>query len=141
MSDLTSPTLGYLPNSSEPFGTIPNGSESFGKVPNSSENFRKVRNGSERTENHTLTVREVARTFEDAGVARTERSIINWCHPNPHGVARLNAFYDVEERRWFITEASVQRVIAEEKAKTARHGEPLPKPAEGGTAEEAGRES
>ena len=107
-----------------------NDSEIFGTVPKSAEDFRTVRNVSERTESHTLTVREVARIFEEAGVARTERSIINWCQPNPQGVARLDAYYDIEERRWFITRESVQRVIAEERAKSAKHGESLPKAAE-----------
>ncbi len=128
MSDITPPNPADVPNDSESFGIVRNDSESFGKVPNSSENFGNLRNHSERTDNHTLTVREVARTFEDAGVARTERSIINWCQPNPQGVARLSAFYDVEERRWFITRESAQRVIAEERAKAERASGKMPPP-------------
>lgn len=120
MSEPTSPNSGNLPNPSEGFGI----------VRNDSEHFRTVRNASERTENHTLTVREVARVFENARVARTERSIINWCQPNQQGVARLDAYYDLEERRWFITQESVRRVITEEMAKSAKHGELVPKTAE-----------
>lgn len=73
----------------------------------------------ERTENHTLTVRDVARLFEDAGVARTERSIVNWCQPNAQGIARLDAYYDPNERKYFITLESVERAIGEEKARMA----------------------
>ena len=62
-----------------------------------------MRNAAERTEQHTLTVREVARFFEQAGVPRTERSIINWCRLNRHGVARLDSFFDENEGRYYIT--------------------------------------
>ena len=129
-SEQNLPSVGDVPNPSEGFGIVRNDSEHFGTVPKSAEDFRTVRNASERTENHTLTVREVARVFENAGVARTERSIINWCQPNPQGVARLDAYYDLEERRWFITQESVRRVITEEMARSAKHGELGPKAAE-----------
>ncbi len=55
--------------------------------------------------------------FENAGVARTERSIINWCHPDKHGVNRLDTFYDPNERKYFITPQSVELAIKEEQAK------------------------
>lgn len=55
--------------------------------------------------------------FETAGVARTERSIINWCHPDRHGVSRLDCFYDANERKYFITPQSVELAIKEELAK------------------------
>jgi hypothetical protein len=58
--------------------------------------------------------------FEDAGVARTERSITNWCQLNAQGIARLDAYYDPNERKYFITPQSVELAIAEEKAKAAR---------------------
>jgi len=123
------PQLQPLPNGSEPFRTVPHASESFGNVPHASE----------RTDNHTLTVREVARMFEAADVARTERSIVNWCQPNRQGIARLGAFFDTNDRRWFITLQSVESAIAEEKAKALNPGqnpsEPLtsiPKPTETG---------
>lgn len=101
----------------EDFGNIPNISQSFGTVPQSSETFRIIRKTSERTEKHTLTVREVARIFEQAGVPRTERSIINWCHQNRQGVARLDAFFDENEGRYYVTPESVNRAIEEERAK------------------------
>ena len=101
----------------EDFGNLPNASESFGTVPQPSESFRIVRNTAERTDKHTLTVREVARLFEQAGVPRTERSIVNWSHLNRQGVARLDAFFDENEGRYYITPESVSRAIEEERAK------------------------
>ncbi len=112
-----------VPNDSEPFRIFPQTSEPFGKVPHGAETFRNLPNTSERTDNHTLTVREVARKFEAAGVARTERSIVNWCQPNPQGMARLAAFFDTNDRRWFITPQSVESAVAEEQAKAAKSGQ------------------
>jgi hypothetical protein len=117
-----------MPNdSSDTFRTIPKDSEEFGTVPNGSESFRTVRNTSEARENHTLTVREVARLFEAAGVSRTERSITNWCRPNKTGIARLDAYLDPNERKYFITpesaEAAIQEELAREKNATSASGE------------------
>ena len=112
-------------SSSEGGGNIPQASENFGTIPNPSEPFRTVRNISERTETHTLTVREVARLFEQAGVTRTERSIINWCRINRQGVARLDAFFDENEGRYYITQQSVTRAIEEERAKQSANGTAL----------------
>ena len=109
-------------STSESFGNIPNASANFGTLPQSAEDFRTMRNGAERTEQHTLTVREVARLFEKAGVPRTERSIINWCQHNRQGVARLDAFFDTNERRYFITQQSVSLAVQEESAKKALGG-------------------
>lgn len=114
-----------MPNNAEPFRTVPQTSESFGKVPHAAESFRSLPNMPERTDNHTLTVREVARMFEAGGVARTERSIVNWCQPNPQGMARLDAFFDTNDRRWFITPQSVESAIAEDQAKAAKSGQSL----------------
>ena len=58
--------------------------------------------------------------FEAAGVARTERSIVNWCQPNRQGMARLDSFFDTNDRRWFVTSQSVELAIAEERAKVAK---------------------
>jgi hypothetical protein len=63
--------------------------------------------------------------FEVAGVARTERSITNWCQPSRTGVARLDAYFDPNERKYFITPQSVELAIAEEKAKAAKLNEPV----------------
>src|SRR5919197_841590 len=94
--------------SSESFGTLPQDSEAFGNVPNRSE----------RKENHVLTVHAVARMFEEAGVARTERSVTNWCQPDRNGVSRLDCYYDSNERKYYITPQSVERAIEEEKSKS-----------------------
>lgn len=115
-------SAGTVPQPAESFRTVPNVSAKFGNVPHVAEPFRSVPNPAEtfrneRKSSHTLTVREAARLFETAGVARTERSIVNWCQPNAHAVARLDAFFDVNDRRWFITPESVERAIAEEQAK------------------------
>ena len=76
----------------------------------------------ERKENYTLTVREAAKMFEAAGVARTERSIVNWCQPNRQGISCLDSYYDPNERRYYLTPQSVETAIQEEKAK-ARNNE------------------
>jgi wobble nucleotide-excising tRNase len=67
-----------------------------------------------------LTVREVARLFEAAGVARTERSIVNWCQPNRTGISRLDSYFDPNERRYYISPQSVEQAIAEERAKATK---------------------
>ena len=111
---------------SEEFGNVPHPSASFRTVPNGAEPFRTVPNVSERTEKHTLTVREVARLFEQAGVPRTERSVINCCRLNRHGVARLDSFFDENEGRYYITQESVNRAIGEERAKQTAPAEQQP---------------
>ena len=113
-------TMSEQTNFSEPFGNVPNPSESFRTIPNATEDFGTLSKVSERKENHTLTVREVARMFEFAGVARTERSIINWCQPNKLGIPRLDAYFDPNERRYFISSQSVGLAIKEEQAKAAK---------------------
>src|SRR5881394_2494052 len=103
-----------VPSGSENFGTVPNLSADFGNVPQDAEAFGTVPNHSERHEKHTLTVREVARMFETAGVPRTERSVVNWCQPNRMGIPRLDCYFDTNERKYFISHESVERAISEE---------------------------
>lgn len=109
--------------SSETFRNVPHDAEPYGTVPHDAESYRALPKVAERTENHTLSVREVARMFEAAGVARIERSIVNWCHPNRHGYARLDCFYDANERKYFITPQSVELAIKEERAKATKKGD------------------
>ena len=97
--------------------SVRNDSEDFRSVPQSSEAFRTVPNDAEARESHTLTVKEVARMFEDAGVARTERSVVNWCRRDAAGASRLDSYFDPNERKHFITPESVDRAIQEELAK------------------------
>jgi hypothetical protein len=109
-----SETFGKLPNPPERFGNVPNDSEPFRTVRKDSEGFRNVPNVLERKESHTLTVREAARMFEAGGVARTERSIVNWCQPNKLGIPRLENYFDPNERKYYLTPESVERAIQEE---------------------------
>lgn len=130
----TSASGGNVPHSSESDRSVPNVSESVRNVPQPSESIRtmphvaETQPASDWRESYTLTVRETARLFETAGVARSERSIVNWCQRNRQGVARLDAYFDPNDRRYFVTRQSVDTVIAEEKAKAARaNSEPIPK--------------
>jgi hypothetical protein len=102
-------------NDTEPFRTVPHDAEHFGTVPNSAEHFRTM--PEDERAKYTLTVREAARLFERRNVARSERSITNWCTPNKDGLSRLACHFDPYDRRYWITPESVERVIAEELAK------------------------
>ncbi len=124
MNDPISEDFGNVPNAAEPFGNIPQAAETFRTFPNHAEGFGTLRNHTEKTEHHTLSVREVARMFEQASVPRTERSIINWCQQNRQGIARLDAYFDTNERKYFITSESVTRAIQEEQAKASANGQP-----------------
>jgi hypothetical protein len=105
---------GPVPQNAETSAEIPQASAEFRTVPKDAEDFGRVQQVAERKENHTLTVRETARMFETAGVARTERSVINWCQPNRQGITRLDSYYDPNERKYYITPQSVEAVIQEE---------------------------
>ncbi len=123
-----SPPLPELPgsvpqNAEAPFD-VPHISADFRTVPKDAEEFGKVPQAAERKENHTLTVRETARMFEAAGVARTERSVINWCQPNRQGITRLDSYYDPNERKYYITPQSVEAVIQEELQRSKKSSEP-----------------
>ena len=94
-----------------------------GKNP-SSESFRSVPKPaatqpdfSERPPVYTLSVLEVLELFKNRGVGVTERTVINWCHPNDQGVARLTAWKDPNESKWFVTPQSVEYAILEEQKK------------------------
>ena len=114
--------VGTVPSAAASFGKIPQGAEPFGSVRNSTEAFRTMPHATESRDKYTLSVREVSRMFETAGVARSERSIVNWCQRDALGAGKLDAYYDPNERKYFITPESVELAIAEEKAKAAKHG-------------------
>lgn len=116
-----------VPNASEP---VPNGSASvpnaepprsdpFGTaraVPNEPpEVFRTAPVCTAADGDHTITVREAARLFEEAGVPRTERALTKWCNRNARGITRLVCCYHEPERKYYLTPASIERVIAEER--------------------------
>ena len=105
---------GPKPVKTETSADVPQASADFRTVPNPPEEFGKVPQVAEGRENHTLTVRETARMFEAASVARTERTIINWCQPNRQGIARLDSYYDPNEHKYYIKPQSVETVIQEE---------------------------
>jgi hypothetical protein len=44
---------------------------------------------------------------------------VNWCQHNALGVGKLDAYFDPNERKYFITPESVELAIAEEMAKAA----------------------
>lgn len=99
--------------------SFPKGSEPFGNASEEvSEVHQKFRKQSEKTEDHTITVREAAKILEDAGIAITERTIINWCNPNRRGVVRLDCYYDESDGKYFITPQSIDRAIKEELHRT-----------------------
>ena len=120
-------TILQLPGSvmekSESPSEVQTATEEFRTVPNDAAEFGKVPQSAARNENHTLTVRETARMFEAAGVARTERSIINWCQPNRQSIARLESYFDPNERKYYITPQSVEAVIQEEIQRSKKSGE------------------
>jgi hypothetical protein len=115
---------GPKPVKTETSADVPQASADFRTVPNPTEEFGKVPQVAERRDNHTLTVRETARMFETAAVARTERSIINWCQPNRQGIARLDSYYDPNERKYYIKAQSVETVIQEEIQRSKKSNEP-----------------
>ncbi len=130
-------------NGSEAFGTVPNespnASEAFGTVrnepapraepegqegipePTPAERIEAVERSAPACgpehEGLTITVREAARIFEEAGVPRTERAITNWCNPNGRGIVRLDCCYHEGERKYYLSPESVQRAIMEERKK------------------------
>jgi len=72
------------------------------------------------SEQHTdcsITVREAARIFEEAGVPRTERAITKWCNQNARGITRLTCCYNEIERKYHISPMSIDKVIKEERHK------------------------
>jgi hypothetical protein len=105
---------GQIPHNAVAYFDTQHAETEFRTPPNAAEEFGKVPQVAERKENHTLTVRETARMFESAGVARTERSVINWCQPNRQGITRLDCYYDPNERKYNITPQSVDAAIQEE---------------------------
>lgn len=112
------------PETTETATDVPQAAAEFRNLPQDAEVFGTVPQAAERKETHTLTVRETARMFETAGVARTERSIINWCQPNRQGIARLDSYYDPNERKYYITPQSVEAVIREEIQRAKKSSQP-----------------
>jgi hypothetical protein len=59
-----------------------------------------------RREEHHLTTREALQLFEFAGLPRNQRSITRYCADG-----KLDAFFEPDEARYFISRASVDQLI------------------------------
>lgn len=98
----------------------------FNQQPNVDLKETNVREHSENvpenlpTSKHTLTVKEVLTMFWKENVDITERSLTKYCHPNRQGVQLLDAYFDENERKFFITPESVPSAIAEVRARKIR---------------------
>ena len=95
---------------------VPEHSGTDGNVPERSESIPK----NLPTANHSLTVKEVLTMFWKDNVDITERSLTKYCHPNRQGVQLLDAYFDENERKFFITPESVPSAIAEVRARKIR---------------------
>src|SRR6266446_4288975 len=71
-----------------------------------------------RSEFHTLTTRDVMKIFEEAGLPRNQRLIERYCKDN-----KLDCYADSDEQRYYITRASVDRLIGQLKEIQARHSQ------------------
>jgi hypothetical protein len=71
---------------------------------------------SARREEHHLTTREALQLFEAAGLPRNQRSIERYCADG-----KLDAFFDSDEQRYYISRASVERLIGHLLEIKARH--------------------
>jgi hypothetical protein len=69
-----------------------------------------------RSEAHTLTTREVMKMFEDSGVPRNQRTIERYCKGGD-----LDCFPDALEKRYYITQTSVETLIGQLKEIASRH--------------------
>jgi hypothetical protein len=74
-----------------------------------------------RREEHNLTTREALQLFEAAGLPRNQRSIERYCADG-----KLDAFFDTDEARYFISRASVERLIGHLLEIKARHEAVIP---------------
>jgi len=107
----------------EPFRTVPHLSKKVRNeeinIPNSSEeNHRTAPSCSDKNSEYTITVREAARIFEEAGIIRTERTLTNWCNTNTRGITRLDCCYRESQRRYYITPQSINEMVREERQRT-----------------------
>jgi hypothetical protein len=79
-----------------------------------------------RREEHTLTSREALKLFEQVGLPRSQRSIERYCQDE-----KLDCFFESDEQRYYVTQASVERLVGQLKEIQARHAqsavaEPIP---------------
>jgi len=55
--------------------------------------------------------------IEDGDIPRSPLTVINWCHPNSKGNARLDCWQDPDDRAYYITQESIAEVLEEEKTR------------------------
>ncbi|NIV99080.1 hypothetical protein GWN26_07975, partial [Candidatus Saccharibacteria bacterium] len=79
--------------------------------------------------------------FENAGVPRTERTILSWCQPNKQGITKLNCYFDPADRKWFLTPSSVDMAIKEEQNRLQNKGETQPSEVDQDSSEGLGSDS
>jgi hypothetical protein len=80
------------------------------------ENRQRPSLSSGRREEHNLTSREAMQLFEALGVPRNQRSIERYCDEG-----KMDCFKDPDERRYYISRASAERLIGHFKELKARH--------------------
>src|SRR5882724_1998501 len=69
-----------------------------------------------RREEHNLTTRDALHLFETAGLPRNQRSIERYCADG-----KLDAFFDSDEQRYYVSRASVDRLIGQLTELKTRH--------------------
>ena len=87
-----------------------------------------------RSDHHTMTTSEVVKLFEESGLPREKRSIERYCEAH-----KLDCFKDPDEMRYYITQASAEKLIGHLRELKERHppqqSTPVSQPA-GATAEQ-----
>ncbi len=96
-----------ITNSGDHVGHSPTKSDSVRPSPTMSDIGNVGALGREDTKaRHTMTTKEVARVFEQQGVARDTRSIERYCDQE-----KLDCWKDPDEGRWFIAPTSAETLI------------------------------
>jgi hypothetical protein len=92
-------------------------SDNVGSGPTMSDQARPGRTMSGmRREEHTFTTFEALKFFEQQGLPRSQRAIERYCKSE-----KLDCFFDPDEQRYYITQASIERLIGHLKELQARH--------------------
>ncbi len=99
-------------------GTSPSLAAASGSEPRPSDGIRTrpPTTARLRTADHILTAEEVVQRFRQAGVPRSIRRVTEYCARGD-----LDAFRDPDERRWYVTPASVQELIGHFQELQSRH--------------------
>ena len=68
------------------------------------------------SEAHTLSAKEVAEVFEQAGIPRSPRSAERYC-----AAGKLDCIKDPDEGHWYVSKESVDSLVGQLKELQARH--------------------